>query len=67
MLSQTLWSTSAINIFFTMRSCIWLLVLGVNLVVAEENSGRRAENVITSDKQSFIDSLVSNMTVEDLG
>lgn len=67
MLSQTLWSTSAINIVFTMRSCIWLLVLGVNLVVAEENSGRRAENVITSDKQSFIDSLVSNMTVEDLG
>lgn len=53
--------------FFTMRSCIWLLVLGVNLAVAERNFGGRAENAIASDKESLIDSLVSNMTVEDLG
>lgn len=50
-----------------MRSYIALLVFGLNLAVAERNFGRRAENAITSDKESFIDSLVSNMTVEDLG
>lgn len=48
-----------------MRSVIPLLLVGAELSLAGDASGR-GDSAIGSDKSSFIDGLVSNMTVEDL-
>lgn len=48
-----------------MRSVIPLLLFGAPLSLAGETSGR-GDGAISTDKKSFIDGLVSNMTVEDL-
>lgn len=44
-----------------------LFVLGANLAVAKQSFGRRGDSTVSSDKESFLDALVSNMTVEDMG
>ena len=48
-----------------MRSVIPLLLVGAQLSLAGD-APVRGDSAIGSDKKSFIDGLVSNMTVEDL-
>lgn len=50
-----------------MWSLFVLLLFGGTLAIAGQSSGRRGEDATVTDKKTFIDGLVSNMTVEDLG